>query len=562
MRWLTLAVWGVAAMATTTGCSRTKTPPAAEPNILVGPRFWTGDAAHPWADALVLSEGRIVALASKAEIPKLIAGGGSVRELPGVVAVPGLVDAHGHLAGYALARRRVDLAGTTSVEQALDRVEKFAAAHPDDRWVQGRGWDQNEWPDHAWPDADRLEQIVPGRPCALWRVDGHALWVNRTALAAAGIGPATKDPSGGTIHRDSDGRPTGILVDNAAELVAAKIPAPSAKELRAALEAAAPELTSLGLTGVHAMDVDGKEWDALEALAREGRFPLRVTAYAKLESDLHRRLLAQGPLVSGRLRAAGVKLYADGALGSRGARLLAPYDDARGVKGLWIVPPKKLEEQVAAVLAARLQPAVHAIGDAANREVLDAFAAAERRDPAARDLRPRVEHAQILDRADVPRFARLGAIASMQPTHATSDMPWVEDRLGSARLAGAYAWRSLASSGARLASGSDFPIESPDPRLGLYAATTRQDLRGAPSGGWLPAQRLTLVEALAAFTQGAAYAGRDEENVGQLTPGKWCDVTVFGIDIFRAPPREIAEAPIAATVIGGQVFFRQAAPKR
>lgn len=540
----------------TAGCGAGGPVGPAEVNVLTGPRFWTGDPARPWADAVVVSEGRITAVIDRAEIAKAVAGGGSVRQLSGALALPGLTDAHGHVLGLGLAQRRVQLVGAQTLDETLARIEAYAKQHPDDAWILGRGWDQNDWPERAWPDADRLEQVVRGRPCALARIDGHAYWVNRTALAEAGIDGTTPSPHGGVIHKDASGRPTGILIDEAMNLVDRKIPAPSAREVREALTLAAERLLSVGLTGVHAMDVSSAEWDGLRALAKEGRFPLRVTGYATHGSDLERALFeSKRPLEDGRLRLLGIKLYADGALGSRGARLLAPYQDEPRSQGLWVTDPAELKREAARQLAAGLQPAIHAIGDGANRAVLDAYEAAFAAAPQSAALRPRIEHVQLLAPDDIPRFGKSGIVASMQPTHATSDMPWAEDRVGPQRIAGAYAWRALADTGAHLAFGSDFPVESPDPLRGLYAAVTRQDDQGRPSDGWTPAQRLDLATALAAFTKGAAWAAHQEKDLGVLVPGAWCDLTILDRDVTAAPATELLQAKVTATVIGGQVVW-------
>jgi predicted amidohydrolase YtcJ len=524
--------------------------------VLTGPQFWTGDPARPLAEAILVHEGKIVRLMRRADLPRAIAQGAAVVEVPGNFAVPGLVDAHAHLAGYALSRRSVDLVGAGSLDEALNRIREFASAHPDEDWIEGRGWDQTDWSDKAWPDADRLEQIVSGRPAALSRIDGHALWVNRTALAAAGIDHRTPDPPGGKIHRDSQGRPTGILVDNATPLVEGRIPPASEQEFEQALALAAQDLLSVGLTGVHDMGSDDRLLSAIGALSARGQFPLRITAYAGSGTTLHERLLRSGPFVEGRVQVVGVKFYADGALGSRGARLLAPYSDEPGSYGLWVTEPARLQAAIEQALDHGLQPAVHAIGDAANRAVLDALQAAAENQPKRaaeiRKLRPRLEHAQVVDPSDRPRFASLGVIASMQPTHATSDMPWVEARLGAQRQAGAYAWRSLSDLGVPLAFGSDFPVEAIDPRHGLYAAVTRTDLSGRPVGGWMPSERLSLEEALAGFSFGPAYAARQEETLGRLVPGAWCDVTVFAENLLTAPIETLPRVGVTATIIGGQ----------
>ncbi|MBP7146292.1 MAG: amidohydrolase [Acidobacteria bacterium] len=543
---LALAAIGVA-MAMTACGDQGGTTEVHDVRILTGPRFWTGDPARPWADALAVVNGRIQRLLTREELGREVAVGATVATLPGAVAVPGLTDAHGHIVGYGLSRRRADLRGARTVDEALARIASYAAQHPDDPWILGRGWDQNDWPGKAWPDADQLERVTGGRPCLLSRVDGHAAWVNRAALRLAGVDARTPDPPGGTIHRDGAGEPTGILVDAATEIVEKAVPPPSDAAIEDALEIAGRELTALGLTGAHEMGTDRRRWEAMRRLAADGRFPLRVTAYADAGTDLQRDLEKSGPQQQGRLRLVGIKFYADGALGSRGARLLAPYADAPGQLGLWLTPPEKLQADIRAARERGLQPAVHAIGDAANRAVLDAL------DGSAGALaRLRVEHVQVLDPADIARFASADVVASMQPTHATSDRPWAGERLGPSRVAGAYAWGALLHAGAHLAFGSDFPVELPDPRLGLYAAVTRQDLDGDPPGGWMPDQRLSLEQALAAFTSGAAWAAQQEGELGRLAPGYWCDLTVFERDPFAAAPDDIPEIPVAAVVIAGQ----------
>ncbi len=578
-----LVVIGVTLIAT--GCSRRENPDRQPPmpsegvTVFVGPRFYTGDPDRPWADGVVVHEGRIVRLLTRHEVPRTVAQGAREVVVPGALAVPGLVDAHAHLLGLGEARRGVDLVGTTSIEEALTRVEKFAREHPDDPWIVGRGWDQNDWKQQEWPSADRLDQVVGDRPVALSRIDGHALWVNRAALASAEIDETTSDPPGGKIHRDAAARPTGILVDAAAELVARAIPPASDKMLAESLELAGDEAARVGLTGVHDMGIDDRVLETMISLARAGRFPLRVTAYATDGSPLHQRLLESGPIVHGRIRVIGVKLYADGALGSRGARLLEPYSDQPESRGLWVTNPDELQRKSREAAARGLQIAVHAIGDAANREALGAARAALEESlaldasSAGASLRPRIEHAQIVAREDIVRFREVAeeahaasnsataprtsvaVIASMQPTHATSDMPWAESRVGEDRLQGAYAWRSMLDARVPLAFGSDFPVESPDPRLGLYAAVTRRDRYGQPPGGFLPQEALTLEEALAAFTRGAAFAAGQEREAGVLAPGRFADFTIFARDPFSEPPAGLPDNPISATIIGGDVIF-------
>ncbi|MDQ7087486.1 MAG: amidohydrolase family protein [Acidobacteriota bacterium] len=350
------------------------------------------------------------------------------------------------------------------------------------------------------------------------------------------------------------GRPTGILIDSAIPLVEREIPPLDPDARLRALETAARHLVAAGLATVHDMGVDEPTWQAMVRLAGEGRFPLRVFAYAQAGGRLHRRLVEDGPITEGRLHLVGVKFYADGALGSRGARLAAPYSDQGNTRGLWVTDPAALRAGIDEALRAGLQPAVHAIGDEANRVVIDLFIEALAALGRRPTLPPRLEHAQIVDPADIRRAAEAGIVISMQPTHATSDMPWVEQRLGPERLAGAYAWKRFLDAGARLAFGSDFPVESIDPRRGLYAAVTRQDALGRPPGGWLPDQRLELSTALAAMTSGAAAAVGREKVLGRLVVGASCDLTVLERDPFREPPRALLDNGVTATVIEGHVF--------
>jgi hypothetical protein len=505
---------------------------------------------RPYAEALAVQQGRIVALLDDEAVKRHAAHGVEVRRLSGRLASPGLVDAHAHIHGYGAMRQQVDLTGTGTLQETLERVARYAERLPGDGWVLGRGWDQNDWPETAWPDADALERAVPGRPCALSRIDGHALWVNRTALERAGIDDDTADPPGGRILRDAQGVATGILIDEAERLVREEIPPPSDADIEQALELAARELMAVGLTGVHDMGMEQRVWSAMVRLAEQGRFPLRVYAYAVADDPLAARLLKEGPIHEGNLHLIGIKVWADGALGSRGARLLDPYDDEPGTRGVWVTSPDEIARTVRRTVEAGLQPAVHAIGDAANRAALDAFESAG----AGTGLPPRLEHAQILHPDDLPRLASLGVVASMQPTHATSDMPWVERRLGEGRLEGGYAWKTLLDGGALLAFGSDFPVESIDPRLGMYAAITRQDLSGHPPGGWRAWERLTPEEALTAFTAGVAEAVGAGDQLGRLTPGAWCDVTVFASDWLEGDPADLVEAEVISVIVGGEVY--------
>ena len=426
-------------------------------------------------------------------------------------AVPALTDAHGHIESLGFSLQRLRLAGTKSAEAIAAMVDERAKKEAAGEWILGRGWDQNDWPVQKFPTRDVLDKVSGDHPVWLRRVDGHAAWANSKALELAGVTKATPDPPGGRIERASDGTPAGVLVDNAMELVEARLPAPTREQRRQAI-ALAP--------------------DALPAekpAAGDGMF----------------RLFA-------------VKAYADGALGSRGAALLAPYSDDPGNTGLLRTTPDTLELLARACLEHGYQMCVHAIGDRANRIVLDAFEHAAKAGAKPVDLRERrfrIEHAQVLAPEDLPRFSDLGVIASMQPTHCTSDMPWAPTRLGSARIEGAYAWRKLLDSGARLALGSDFPVEDPNPLLGVYAAVTTQDLKGKPKDGYRPSQKLTIWEALRGFTSDAAYAAFAEGELGLAEPGYRADLAVFNHDFTAILPHEIPNVRCTMTMVGGAIVW-------
>ena len=528
-------------------------PQGQESSLLVvrGGTIVTGDPSEPTTHAIAAAGGRVIARGAAAESLVRDCPRGQVVELAGGSAVPGLTDAHAHLAGLGAALVEVDLRGARSIEEVVDRVKRGA---PPAGWIVGRGWDQNLWPGAAMPSHDALTAAFPERPVWLRRVDGHAGWANAAALRAAAITAETEAPTGGEIlMRDGPhGRePTGVLIDAAMDLI--PVLPPPREELRRRLLLAQDHALARGLCSVHEMGVGPGVDATLRELAAEGLLKLRMVGYADEGwfMSLGHGLpdLAEQPAPDDRYALQGVKIYVDGALGSRGAALLQPYSDRPGHTGMFQHEPGQLGAVVTQAQAHGYQVAAHAIGDAAIRAVLDALQAA--RPPS--DHRLRVEHAQIVDLADIPRFARLGAIASMQPTHATSDMPWAEQRIGPARLAGAYAWRRFLEARVHLAFGSDFPVEEVEPTFGLYAAITRQDPQGNPPGGWLPDQRLTLPEAIAAFTSGAAYAARREAWAGTLARGMLADITCFAGDITAMPPPELRTAKVLATVIGGQV---------
>ena len=538
--------------------------------LLTNGRIYTLDAADRVVDTLVVRAGRIAFAGRRADVNPAI--GEPEIDLGGRAVLPGLVDAHGHLMHLARQRLSLDVAGLSSEEASADRVAaRAAAARPGD-WIAGRGWDQNRWPGGGFPSRASLDRAAPHHPVSLVRVDGHAIWANSAALRAAGIDRRTPDPPGGRLERDAGGEPTGILIDTAQELVRRSEPRPTPAQLEAAVTAAIADCLAVGLTGVHEMGADLDALAAYRRLAAAGTFPFRNSvALRGADPAAWQAALDEGPTgaVDARVRVGAVKLMADGALGSRGAALHAPYCDDPANTGLLLLPPDELETRIGAAAARGFQVCVHAIGDRANTLVLDAFdtvlhgraargggrvAAAP-----ARDARHRVEHAQILAERDIPRFRALGVLPSMQPTHCTSDMPWAPARLGAERLPGAYAWRALLATGSIIAGGSDFPVELPNPFHGVHAAVTRRP-RGGPDPGWQPEQRMTRGEAVRAFTAWNAYAAHQEAALGTLEPGKWADLVACSTDVFVCPEAEIPGIQPLLTLVGGEIVLDRRPP--
>ena len=507
-------------------------------------------------DALLVDHGKVVATGAAAQ---LVARVGSARVVDGGgrTLLPGLIDAHGHVMELGFARGRADLTGTPSLAAALAIVKTHATSDPASTWIRGGGWNQAIWKLGRFPTAAELDAASGQRPAWLERVDGHAGWANSAAMKLAGIGKTTADPPGGRIERDAQGNPSGVFVDAAMRLVASKIPQPGAEEATRALGAALDAMASVGLTGVGDAGIDAHTAALYRRFADEHKLTTRIYAMIGGADRDFDALSAAGPLVGygdGVLDIRAVKLYADGALGSRGAALLAPYSDDPNNSGLLFHSPEELTAKIAKALAKGYQVCVHAIGDRANREVLDAFDAAYR-SAGGENLRNRIEHAQVVAPADIPRFASEHLIASMQPTHATSDMNMAEDRIGARRLEGAYAWRTMLAQGTRIAAGSDFPVESPNPFFGLHAAVTRQDHADRPAGGWRPEQRMTLVEAFRAFTLDAAYAEHHETTLGSLEAGKWADFIIVDRDPFAIDPKQIWQTRVLQTWVAGRQVY-------
>ena len=520
-------------------------------------RFYPVSEPGPVEGSLAVRDGRILRLGADAEVMTLADAGTEILELEGRTVTPGFVDAHSHLVGLGAALSQVDLVGAASYEEVVRRVAAAAEDLPEGAWLRGRGWDQNLWPTREFPVHGPLSEAVPDRPVWLTRIDGHAALLNARAMERLGIDAETVDPPGGKVLRDDDGRPVGVLVDRAMD-VAGGIPEPGPEERRRRLGAAARHVAAVGLTTVTDMGVGETEIETYRALRESGGLPVRAALFLTDDQALLARWFERGPELDPEHRVVvrGVKLYADGALGSRGAALIEPYADDPGNLGLLISG----EEHVAAVSRraadAGFQVGVHAIGDRGNLVVLDALAKAFGGAPRP-ELRFRLEHAQVMRPEDIERCAELGVIFSYQPRHATSDMDWADERLGEHRLDGAYAWRKALDAGGRLALGSDFPVEPADPRLGLYSAITRRSLDGEPPGGWLPAERLSREEALRGFTLDAAWSLFLDHEVGSIEPGKRADLVVFAEDVMAVPAERIPEVAIDLTLVDGEAVYRR-----
>ena len=474
----------------------------------------------------------------------------------GVFLLPGLIDAHGHLLGLGANLLEVNLRESTSAGDAAARVKSYALANPNQFWITGRGWNQELWSDKAFPSAADLDSIISNKPIWLTRVDGHAGWANTKALELAGITATTPSPAGGLIAKDSNGQPSGILIDNAMALVEKHIPKADASVYTNQLNAAGEHLLSLGITSMHDAGIDQSVYEFYLAQAAKGQLPLRVYAMLSATDPNLKMMLGNGLVRShdDMLFVRSVKAYGDGALGSRGAALIKPYSDAPRTHGLLLTQPEDMDELFTTVLGAGFQLNYHAIGDRANRLALDAF---ERtfKTIDADHLRHRIEHAQVINVDDINRFVTLGILPSMQPTHATSDMNMAVARIGKRRMAGAYAWKTLLESGIPLPLGSDFPVELANPFYGLHAAVTRQNRDNQPVKGWYEHEALTIEQAFKGFTLDAAYGGHMEDNIGSLVPGKWADFILVDQDIFAVPAQDIWKTQVIQTWLAGEKVF-------
>ena len=524
--------------------------------LLLNAHVVTMNSKQPSAQAVAVKDQRIVWVGSTQEARRLFANAAQTIDVEGATVLPGIIDAHAHLMTLGEGFLKIDLKDVPSEQEAVERVRQRVATSKPGEWILGWGWDEGKWAAH-YPTHHKLTEAAPNNPVFLASLHGFAGWVNKRALDIAGITRDTRDPENGRIIRDESGEPAGVLANRAQDLVTRHLPPLTLEQVKRAIELAAQECVRNGLTSVHEARVTTIMIQAFRELIKEGRLPLRI--YVILDGAdkiLVNDWLTRGPEIDAagqRLTVRSVKLFADGALGSRGAALFEPYADEPKTKGLITTSETEIYELTRRCLQRGFQVATHAIGDRGNRITLDAYERALKEAPTAKDARLRIEHAQVLTLNDIPRFARLGVIASMQPTHCTSDMVWAEKRLGFARIKGAYAWRSVLRTGAHVPISSDFPGETLNPFYGIYAAITRQSPEGSPEGGWYSEERMSLEEALRGYTIEAAYAGFEEKSKGSIEKGKLADLIVISKDITRIAPKEMLSIRVLKTFVGGKL---------
>lgn len=554
---------GVAAFGLLSGAARAQAETA--DLILRNGVVHTLDAKRPKAQAVAITGKRIVAVGSDAEVLRLAGPRTRMIDLAGATVIPGFKESHGHLLGMGYARMSVDVTGIPTYPEVVKKLAEAARNRTPGEWIEGGRWHEEKWADkgasvvRGFPTHHALSAVTPDNPVVLERADGHAVLVNAKAMALMGITMETRAPEGGEVIKGADGEPTGIFVDRAQSLI--RVPPPTAEQTRKALELAMSECVEKGVTAFDDAGVDPATIDLYKEYAQAGKLKMRLYPMLDGYDTLRKWQRPELDLGDGMLTIRSVKLVADGAMGSRGAALLEPYDDDPGNSGLLVTPPETILEASRYGLAHGFQVNTHAIGDRANRLVLDAYEKAFAEHREASDPRFRIEHAQILDESDIPRFGKLGVIASMEGIHCTSDRPWAPSRLGMARvLEGLYVWQKLLRSGARIINGTDAPVEDVDPLKSFYASVTRQSEKGDPPGGFEPDQRMTRAEALRSYTLDAAYGAFREKELGSLEPGKLADLTVLSRDILAVPDSEILKAEVLYTIVDGRIRYEKARP--
>ena len=524
-------------------------------------RIYTNDAQHPWASAMAVREGKIVCIGGIEQI-MLECGGGNegadTIQLGGKFVMPGFNDAHVHLGFAAADMLALRLNGVASIEELQKRLADFVAAHKEGEWITGSGWDHTLWPDKKFPTKQQLDAVSPKNPVLLTHISGHVSVANSLALQLSGITKATPNPKGGEFERDANGELTGMLEEGSAiSLVAQNVPEPSAASRRHGIELVLAGVAKNGVTSVQ----DNSDWDdflVYRDLKDENKLTVRITEWLHFTTGLTelQNERSEGGVSDPWLKTGALKMVTDGALGSRTAAMLAPYSDDPSTSGIMAIEPDKLRQLAIERDKAGFQLTFHAIGDKANRVSLDVFEAVAKANP-PRDRRDRIEHAQVVATEDLPRFAKLNVIASMQPSHQTTDMRWAEQRVGADRLKGAYAWATLQKSGVHLAFGTDYDVEPINPMRGLYACVTRELPDGGPAGGWQPQEKISLDDCIRAYTIGSAYAQFEEGKKGALKSGQYADFIILSNDLTKIPPSEYTKTEVLRTVVGGRTVYQK-----
>lgn len=506
-------------------------------------------------DSIIIDQGKVKSIGNS--LAKSF-NGMDVIDGKGKTMLPGLIDGHAHFMGLGFNLLKVDVRGVKSADATAKKVASYVKANPGLEWIIGRGWNQVLWPDKQFPTAKDLDEYVTDKPVVLTRVDGHAVWLNSKAMTLAGIDKHSVSPDGGEIVKDENGEPTGVLIDNAEQLIWQKVPEESAQKWELAFDKVNKHLLSLGITSVHDAGVGYRGYQFFNKKLAQGDFKVRVYGMLSGADEKLAEMLNKGYINDEQdlLSIRSVKIYGDGALGSRGAALLVPYDDDKENSGLLVTKPETLRVLFADIFEHDFQINIHAIGDRANKIALDEFEFAYQNKPKAKQFRNRIEHAQVVHLDDIPRFKQLAVLPSMQPTHATSDKNMAEARIGKDRLKGAYAWQTFLRQGSKVVSGSDFPVELANPFYGLHAAVTRQDRDNMPEQGWLSHEALTLEQALKSFTLDAAYGAHQEQKLGSLQAGKWADFILIDRDIFNIPAKDLWKTKVLETWIGGKPLYR------